>query len=86
MRKAACCARDWRGLIHYGVIFFVLEKWGAVLGISNLHIYAAMRGQSLAEFQQTRNAPGALYSVGTLKGEVPCPGAGPHAELGPGAP
>lgn len=55
--------RDWRGLIHYGVIFFLLEKLGAVVGVSNLHIYAAMRGQSLADFQQTRNAPGALYSV-----------------------
>ncbi|AQW31376.1 gallate dioxygenase [Ralstonia syzygii subsp. celebesensis] len=55
--------RDWRGLIHYGVIFFLLEKLGAVIGVSNLHIYAAMRGQSLADFQKTRNAPGALYSV-----------------------
>lgn len=55
--------RDWRGLIQYGVIFFMLEKLGAVVGVSNLHIYAAMRGQSLEEFQQTRNAPGALYSV-----------------------
>jgi gallate dioxygenase len=55
--------RDWQGLIRYGVIFFMLEKLGAVLGVSNLHIYAAMRGQSLEEFQKTRNAPGALYSV-----------------------
>jgi len=55
--------RDWRGMIHYGVIFFVLEKLGAVVGVSNLHIYAAMRGQSLEDFQKTRNAPGALYSV-----------------------
>jgi len=55
--------RDWRGLIHYGVIFFMLEKLGAVVGVSNLHIYAAMRGESLEQFQQTRNAPGALYSV-----------------------
>ncbi|CAN5383489.1 hypothetical protein BH10PSE16_BH10PSE16_35100 [soil metagenome] len=55
--------RDWRALIQYGVIFFMLEKLGAVLGTSNLHIYAAMRGESLEEFQQTRNAPGALYSV-----------------------
>lgn len=55
--------RDWRGLIHYGVIFFMLEKLGAVVGVSNLHIYAAMRGESLEAFQQTRNAPGALYSV-----------------------
>jgi gallate dioxygenase len=55
--------RDWRGLIHYGVIFFMLEKLGAVIGVSNLHIYAAMRGESLEAFQRTRNAPGALYSV-----------------------
>lgn len=55
--------RDWRGLIHYGVIFFMLEKFGAVVGVSNLHIYAAMRGQSLEDFQKTRNAPGAMYSV-----------------------
>ena len=55
--------RDWQALIHYGVIFFVLEKLGAVLGVSNLHIYAAMRGESLEVFMQTRNAPTALYSV-----------------------
>ena len=55
--------RDWRGLIHYGVIFFMLEKLGAVIGVSNLHIYAAMRGETLEQFQRTRNAPGALYSV-----------------------
>ncbi|NUU02446.1 gallate dioxygenase [Herbaspirillum robiniae] len=55
--------RDWQAMIRYGVIFFLLEKLGAVVGVSNLHIYAAMRGQSLADFQQTRNAPGALYSV-----------------------
>jgi gallate dioxygenase len=54
---------DWRGMIHYGVSFFMLEKLGAVVGVSNLHIYAAMRGQTLEEFQRTRNAPGALYSV-----------------------
>ncbi|WP_367849303.1 gallate dioxygenase [Rhodoferax sp. WC2427] len=55
--------RDWRGLIHYGVVFFLLEKLGAVVGVSNLHIYAAMRGEALEVFQQTRNAPNALYSV-----------------------
>jgi gallate dioxygenase len=55
--------RDWRALLHYGVIFFMLEKLGAVVGVSNLHIYAAMRGETLEEFQRTRNAPGALYSV-----------------------
>lgn len=54
--------RDWRGLIHYGVIFFMLEKLGAVIGTTNLHIYAAMRGESLEDFQKTRNAQ-VLYSV-----------------------
>jgi gallate dioxygenase len=55
--------RDWRGLLHYGVIFFMLEKPGAVIGVSNLHIYAAMRVETLEAFQRTRIAPGALYSV-----------------------
>lgn len=55
--------RDWRGMIHYGAIFFLLEKLGAVIGVSNLHIYAAMRGETLENFLKTRNAPGALYSV-----------------------
>jgi gallate dioxygenase len=54
--------RDWRGLIHYGVIFFMLEKLGAVTGVSNLHIYAAMRGQPLEDFLATRNTQ-VLYSV-----------------------
>ena len=55
--------RDWRGLIRYGAIFFMLEKLGAVVGVSNLHVYAAMRGETLEQFQKTRNAPNALYSV-----------------------
>lgn len=63
--------RDWRGLIHYGAIFFVLEKLGAVVGVSNLHIYAAMRGETLEAFQKTRNAPGALYSVAGQGGGKP---------------
>jgi gallate dioxygenase len=54
--------RDWRGMIHYGVIFFMLEKLGAVVGTTNLHIYAAMKGMSLDDFQKTRNAQ-VLYSV-----------------------
>lgn len=55
-------ARDWRGLIQYGASFFLLEKMGAVVGVSNLHIYAAMRGQTLEAFQQTRNQQ-VTYSV-----------------------
>jgi len=68
--------RDWRGLLHYGVIFFMLEKLGAVTGVSNLHIYAAMRGETLEAFQRTRNAPGALYSVaGKTAGKLDWDGA-----------
>lgn len=62
--------RDWLGLLRYGVIFFLLEKLGAVTGVSNLHIYAAMRGQTLEDFQRTRNAPGALYSVAGRGGDA----------------
>jgi gallate dioxygenase len=61
--------RDWRGLIQYGVIFFVLEKLGAVVGVSNLHIYAAMKGLPLDEFLKTRNAPGAMYSVAAVSAD-----------------
>jgi len=67
--------RDWRAMTHYGVIFFLLEKLAAVSGVSNLHVYAAMRGQSLADFQQTRNAPNALYSVAGTE-PPPAPGTG----------
>jgi gallate dioxygenase len=78
--------RDWRGMIHYGVIFFLLEKLGAVTGVSNLHIYAAMRGQSLADFQKTRNAPGALYSVsGSTSASSNWSGASPAADANPGS-
>lgn len=55
--------RDWRALIHYGASFFLLEKLGAVVGVPNLHIYAAMRGDALEDFLKTRNAPSAVYSV-----------------------
>jgi gallate dioxygenase len=54
--------RDWQGMIHYGVIFFMLEKLAAVIGVSNLHVYAAMRGESLDDFLKTRNTQ-VLYSV-----------------------
>lgn len=65
--------RDWQGLIRHGAIFFVLEKLGAVVGISNLHIYAAMRGEGLQDFLLTRNAPGALYSVAAQPASQPAP-------------
>jgi len=60
--RAMVRSRDWRALVRYGVIFFLLEKLGAAVGTTNLHIYAAMRGQTLEEFQKTRNAQ-ITYSV-----------------------
>jgi gallate dioxygenase len=59
------------------------EKFGAVVGVSNRHIYAAMRGESLAEFQATRNAPGALYSVAGRSGST---SAWDQPEAAPGVP
>jgi len=56
-------------MIHYGVSFFMLEKLGAVVGVSNLHLCGDARTDARG-VQQTRNAPGALYSVaGTDAGE-----------------
>jgi gallate dioxygenase len=60
-------ARDWIGLIRHGAIFFGLEKLAAVLNLPNAVIYAGMRGETLEQFQASRNAPGALYSVGVVK-------------------
>jgi gallate dioxygenase len=54
--------RDWIGMIHYGVIFFMLEKLAAVTGVSNLHVYAAMRGETLEQFLSSRNTQ-VTYSV-----------------------
>ncbi|HUO23555.1 MAG TPA: gallate dioxygenase, partial [Caulobacteraceae bacterium] len=56
-------ARDWRALIQYGAIFFVLEKLAAVSGVPNIAVYAAMRGQSVEDFQKTRSAA-MTYGVG----------------------
>lgn len=54
--------RQWIEMIRYGVIFFVLEKMAAVIGVSNPEVYASMRGQTLAEFQKTRKVA-IQYSV-----------------------
>jgi gallate dioxygenase len=58
---------DWRALIRYGVIFFILEKLAAAVGVPNQAIYAAMRGQSLDDFQKTRKTQ-VLYSVAGTHG------------------
>jgi len=53
---------DWRALIRYGVIFFILEKLAAAVGVSNQEVYAAMRSESLEQFLKTRPNP-VTYSV-----------------------
>lgn len=47
---------DWIGMIHYGVIFFNLEKLAPVVGLGNIDVYAAMKGMTVEAFQKTRNA------------------------------
>ena len=54
--------RKWIQMVRRGVSFFVLEKMAAVLGISNPEVYAAFRGESLAQFLATRKVP-MTYSV-----------------------
>lgn len=55
--RGLVCNRDWLGLVQYGVSFFVLEKFARVQKMSNLHVYAAMRGETLEEFLRTRRVP-----------------------------
>lgn len=59
VEKALVRARDWLGIVQYGVSFFVLEKWARVVKKTNLEVYAIMRGESFEEFMQTRQVPGA---------------------------
>lgn len=54
--------QQWIEMIRYGVSFFVLEKLAAVIGVSNPHVYASMRGEDLETFQKTRNVA-MQYSV-----------------------
>jgi hypothetical protein len=51
--------RDWLGLVRYGAIFFVLEKFARVVRKTNLEVYALMRGESFEDFMKTRRVPGA---------------------------
>jgi gallate dioxygenase len=49
--------QDWLGLVKYGVSFFVLEKFARVVRMSNLAVYARMRGETLEDFLKTRRVP-----------------------------
>lgn len=57
--RAMVMQRDWLGLIRYGVNFFVLEKFARVVKMTNLEVYAEMRGESLTGFLKTRRVPDA---------------------------
>jgi gallate dioxygenase len=61
-------ARDFIGLIRYGVIFFCIEKMAVVLGMSNPDVYAQMRGETIEEFQKSRNI-NMNYSVAGVEEE-----------------
>ncbi len=54
--------RQWIEMVRRGVIFFVLEKMAAVLGVSNPEVYAAFRGETLEQFQASRKVA-MRYSV-----------------------
>ena len=59
--------RDWQSLVRYGVIFFLLEKLAAAVGATSQHVYSAMRGETIEEFQATRNVR-MTYSVAGEEG------------------
>ena len=55
--KTLVRGRDWLGLIRYGANFFVLEKFARVVRMSNLEVYARMRGETFEDFLKTRRVP-----------------------------
>ncbi|MFI4869123.1 MAG: gallate dioxygenase [Steroidobacterales bacterium] len=55
--RALVRGRDWLGLVKYGVNFFVLEKLARTWRMSNLEMYAQMRGETLEAFLHTRRVP-----------------------------
>ncbi|RQV07392.1 protocatechuate 3,4-dioxygenase [Burkholderia cenocepacia] len=55
--RAMIAQLDWIGLVRHGVNFFVLEKFARVAKLSNLEVYASMRGETLDAFLATRRVP-----------------------------
>jgi Aromatic-ring-opening dioxygenase LigAB, LigA subunit len=51
--------RDWLGMIQYGVCFFLIEKIARVVKVTNLEMYAIMRGETFEDFLKTRRVPDA---------------------------
>ena len=49
--------QDWLGLVKHGANFFVVEKFARVVKLSNMEVYAIMRGESYEDFLKTRLVP-----------------------------
>lgn len=49
--------QDWLGLVKAGANFFVVEKFARVAKLSNMEVYAIMRGESYEDFLKTRQVP-----------------------------
>lgn len=49
--------QDWLGLVQHGANFFVVEKFARVAKLSNMEVYAIMRGESYEDFLKTRQVP-----------------------------
>ena len=48
-------ARDWLGMVRYGVNHFLVFRVAGVLGIGLAGAAAQMRGETLEEFKRTRH-------------------------------
>ncbi len=48
-------ARNWNGMLRYGVNAFMILKLSNVVGVGQNRTGAAMRGQTYEEFMATRN-------------------------------
>ena len=51
--------RQWLKMIQYGVVLFCIEKILRVLKLTNLELYAMLRGETFEEFLKTRKVPDA---------------------------
>lgn len=49
--------QDWLSLVKAGANFFVVEKFARVAKLSNMEVYAIMRGESYEDFLKTRQVP-----------------------------
>jgi hypothetical protein len=49
--------QDWLGLVQHGANFFVVEKFARVAKLSNMQVYAIMRGETYEDFLKTRQVP-----------------------------